>query len=126
MMLIYSSYRGELAVVLLIAALMGFTVQGAVCAFYGAAERSYPVEMKSTGIGWTIGVGRVGAITGHYIGGILLAMELPLPLNFLIFGTVMLIGAAVMWPLRAHRDERGQGPGTLSVYRRAAKKRSAQ
>lgn len=99
-MLIYSSYRGELAIVLLIAVLMGFTVQGAVGAFYGAAARAYPVEMKSSGIGWTIGVGRIGAITGPYIGGILLAMEVPLLLSFLIFGTVMLIGAAIMWPLR--------------------------
>jgi len=39
MMLIYATYRGELAVVLLLPVLMGFTVQGAVGAFFGAAAR---------------------------------------------------------------------------------------
>ncbi len=100
MMIIFSVYRGDLIIVLLIAFIMGFTVQGAVGAFYGAAARAYPVQMKSTGIGWTIGVGRVGAIMGPYFGGILMSLELPQLINFTIYGAIMLLGAVIVFPLQ--------------------------
>ncbi|PCI48231.1 MAG: MFS transporter [Alphaproteobacteria bacterium] len=103
MMIIFSVYRGELTVVLLIAFVMGFTVQGAVGAFYGAAARAYPVQMKSTGIGWTIGVGRIGAIIGPYFGGILMSMALPQLVNFTIYGAIMLLGAAFVFPLKSSK-----------------------
>lgn len=104
MMIIFSVYRGDLLIVLLIAFVMGFTVQGAVGAFYGAAARAYPVQMKSTGIGWTIGVGRIGAITGPYFGGILMSMALPQIVNFTIYGTIMLLGAAFVLPLKSSKN----------------------
>jgi MFS family permease len=104
-MVLYSVYRGELALVLLIATIMGFTVQGAVGAFYGAAAKVYPAHMKSTGIGWTIGVGRMGAIAGPFMGGYLLAMDLKLVVNFTIFGAIMLIAAVIIYPLRHYVDE---------------------
>ncbi|PHS25658.1 MAG: MFS transporter [Robiginitomaculum sp.] len=104
-MIVYSVYRGELILVLLIAMIMGFTVQGAVGAFYGAAAKVYPAHMKSTGIGWTIGVGRMGAIAGPFLGGYLLAMDLKLVVNFAIFGAIMLIAAIIIYPLRYYVDE---------------------
>lgn len=100
MMIIFSVYRGDLMMVLMIAFVMGITVQGAVGAFYGAAARAYPVQMKSTGIGWTIGIGRIGAIMGPYFGGILLDMDLSLLVNFTIYGAIMLLGATFVFPLR--------------------------
>jgi MFS family permease len=33
----------------------------------------YPVAMRSTGLGWALGVGRVGSIVGPAIGGLMLA-----------------------------------------------------
>ena len=100
MMIVYSVYRDQLAIILLIALVMGCTVQGAVGAFYGAAARAYPVELKATGVGWTIGIGRVGAIVGPYFGGILLSQGYPQLVNFSLYGLVMLLAAAAMLPLR--------------------------
>jgi len=34
----------------------------------------YPTVMRSTGVGWALGVGRVGAIVGPLIGGVMLGM----------------------------------------------------
>ncbi len=99
-MLVYATYRGDLVIVLLIATIMGFTVQGAVGAFYGTAAKAYPVEMKSTGVGWMIGIGRIGAILGPVVGGILLDANLPLLASFAFFGVLMLLAAAVLWPVR--------------------------
>ncbi|HVA16047.1 MAG TPA: MFS transporter, partial [Stellaceae bacterium] len=45
----------------------------------------YPTAIRSTGVGWALGVGRVGAIVGPVVGGILLAAHFtPRSLFFLI------------------------------------------
>ena len=37
----------------------------------------YPARMRSTGIGWALGIGRLGAIVGPGLGGVLLALGWP-------------------------------------------------
>lgn len=45
----------------------------------------YPTAVRSTGVGWALGVGRVGAIVGPVVGGMLLAAHIqPRNLFFLI------------------------------------------
>jgi len=53
---------------------VGFVAgQNALNALVGTA---YPAEMRSTGAGWALGIGRVGTIGGPLLGGILFALEL--------------------------------------------------
>jgi MFS transporter, AAHS family, 4-hydroxybenzoate transporter len=40
------------------------------------ASMTYPVEIRSTGLGWALGVGRVGSILGPAIGGLMLSTGL--------------------------------------------------
>ena len=35
----------------------------------------YPTYLRSTGVGWGLGVGRIGAIVGPYLGGMLLGRQ---------------------------------------------------
>jgi MFS transporter, AAHS family, 4-hydroxybenzoate transporter len=42
----------------------------------GYAAALYPVEIRSTGIGWALGVGRLGGIIGPIVGGVLLGLAL--------------------------------------------------
>lgn len=53
----------------------------------------YPTLMRSTAIGWALGVGRIGAIVGPTMGGILLSMKLPFQYNFLAFAIPGFIAA---------------------------------
>ena len=39
----------------------------------GIAAKFYPTEMRATGIGWALAVGRIGSIIGPAVGGLLLA-----------------------------------------------------
>ncbi len=57
----------------------------------------YPTEMRSTGIGWALGVGRIGAIIGPMMGGVLLTMKLPIHQNFLAFAIPGIIAAIMIW-----------------------------
>jgi AAHS family 4-hydroxybenzoate transporter-like MFS transporter len=53
--------------------LAGFGVVGGQVGVNALASMTYPVPMRSTGLGWALGIGRVGSIVGPTIGGIMLA-----------------------------------------------------
>ena len=53
--------------------LAGFGVVGGQVGVNALASMTYPVAMRSTGLGWALGVGRVGSIVGPTIGGLMLA-----------------------------------------------------
>jgi AAHS family 4-hydroxybenzoate transporter-like MFS transporter len=53
--------------------LVGFGVVGGQVGVNALASMTYPVAMRSTGLGWALGVGRVGSIVGPTIGGLMLA-----------------------------------------------------
>ena len=41
------------------------------------AAEVYPTAIRSTGVGWALGVGRIGSIIGPLVGGGLLALGWP-------------------------------------------------
>ena len=49
--------------------------------------------MRSTGVGWTSGIGRIGAMVGPFFGGVLLELSLPTHMNFMSFAIPALLGA---------------------------------
>jgi AAHS family 4-hydroxybenzoate transporter-like MFS transporter len=48
------------------------------------AARLYPPHVRGAGVGWTMGMGRLGSIAGPTIGGALLSAEPPLAFLFLV------------------------------------------
>jgi AAHS family 4-hydroxybenzoate transporter-like MFS transporter len=52
--------------------LAGFGVVGAQIGMNALAAGLYPTEIRSTGVGWALGVGRIGSIIGPVAGGMLL------------------------------------------------------
>jgi AAHS family 4-hydroxybenzoate transporter-like MFS transporter len=74
-----------------------------MCAVSLAAS-FYESTLRSTGVGWALGIGRIGAIIGPVIGGILIARHVTTPTLFLIAGAVSLgAGAAVFGIARITR-----------------------
>ncbi|MBC2666843.1 MFS transporter [Novosphingobium flavum] len=98
--LIFGGITMPLAGVLVTAYLMGVALQGGFNALYPIAARVYPDEIRATGIGWAMGIGRIGAFTGPLIGGWALAAHLPLVAVFGIFCIPLLIAAASVRTIR--------------------------
>jgi AAHS family 4-hydroxybenzoate transporter-like MFS transporter len=72
------------------------TVGSQMCAVSLSASY-YESALRSTGVGWALGIGRIGAIIGPVIGGVLIAQHVATPTLFLIAGAVSLgAGAAVL------------------------------
>lgn len=55
--------------------LAGLTVVGAQFGINALAARIYPTHVRSTGVSWGLGIGRLGSIVGPYIGGVLLQLR---------------------------------------------------
>lgn len=62
-----------LAVTIFIA---GFCVIGGQTGSNALASDFYPTAIRSTGVGWALGMGRIGSILGPFVGGWLLASSL--------------------------------------------------
>jgi AAHS family 4-hydroxybenzoate transporter-like MFS transporter len=53
----------------------GFCVVGGQIAANALAAGFYPTSVRATGVGWALGIGRVGSIIGPLVGGVLLAAQ---------------------------------------------------
>jgi MFS family permease len=90
LMLIFGYFHGSILVLILFG-LIGFGVQGGFVGMYSLAARLYPTEIRATGVGGAVGVGRIGAIFGPLLGGILIGAGLTMTINFMIFALPTLI-----------------------------------
>ena len=66
-------------------AIAGATTIGSQNLANSYVSQYYPSSIRSTGLGWALGIGRIGGIVGPLLGGILLASTLSLQFNFLVF-----------------------------------------
>lgn len=82
---------------LLVYFLLGFTLQGGFVGLYAVAARLYPTEFKTTGVGWAIGMGRVGGILAPLMGGLFISVGLSLSTNFFIFSIPALIASMLTY-----------------------------
>jgi MFS transporter, AAHS family, 4-hydroxybenzoate transporter len=53
----------------------GFCIVGGQPAVNALAGQYYPTALRSTGIGWSLGIGRVGSVLGPLVGGQLIALQ---------------------------------------------------
>lgn len=77
-----------------------FSSQVLVYAFVGA---NHPSSMRATAMGFSAGVGRIGAISGPLLGGILVSANLAYPWGFFAFAGVGLLGALIF--SRSHNQK---------------------
>ncbi|MEV0082477.1 MFS transporter [Saccharopolyspora sp. NPDC050642] len=77
-------------VAVLIAGCFVFSSQVLVYAYIGHV---YPAESRATGLGWSAGIGRIGAICGPLLGGAMLTAGIAYPWGFYAFAVVGVLGA---------------------------------
>ena len=63
------------AAAVLVAFIAGFCALGGLNGINALAASSYPSSLRSTGVGWALGIGRLGSILAPVLGGTLLAMQ---------------------------------------------------
>ncbi|HMT43876.1 MAG TPA: MFS transporter [Chakrabartia sp.] len=77
-MLIFGNVPMSVSAALAMAFLIGVTLQGGYNAMWPIAAGAYPDDVRATGIGWVMGIGRGGAVVGPIMAGYLLAANMSL------------------------------------------------
>ncbi len=90
------------------AGLAGAGTFGGMTLVYANVGQYYPVSSRATAPGWAAGIGRVGAITGPILGGILVGAGLAVPWGFYVFALAGPIAAIILFLMPrspAHAEE---------------------
>ena len=91
-MVIFAYAPNQLSLLRTLILLIGILQQGGFTGLYGAAAKIYPTEIRSTGIGWAIGLGRSGAVVGPAMAGFLIAAGVSMSANYYVFAVPMAMG----------------------------------
>jgi AAHS family 4-hydroxybenzoate transporter-like MFS transporter len=93
----------------------GFCIVGAQIGSNALAATFYPTFIRSTGVGWALGIGRIGSIVGPVLGGLMLSAGWHTPTIFLIGAIPVLIASAAVLAMsrlpssKRHLQERAAG-----------------
>jgi AAHS family 4-hydroxybenzoate transporter-like MFS transporter len=91
---------GNSGLELLVAALVaGMLTVGAQMCIIGLSASFYDTSLRATGVGWSLGAGRVGAVVGPVIGGVLIGAGLSTPALFFVAGLVSLAAAVAVFAM---------------------------
>ncbi|MDO4232009.1 MAG: MFS transporter [Lautropia sp.] len=102
-------FNSPTPVLYLLITIAGATTIGTQILLYATTAQFYPLSMRSTGLGWASGIGRTGAIVGPLLGGSLMAVALPLKMNFLAFAAPGLLAAVAIGVLAVRERRANQG-----------------
>jgi MFS transporter, AAHS family, 4-hydroxybenzoate transporter len=86
----------SVAFVMVAAALAGIGIICGQNTVNALAAAYYPTYIRATGVGWALGIGRIGAIVGPAVGGVMLALHLSGRTLFLLSAIPELIAFAAL------------------------------
>jgi MFS family permease len=71
-MIAFGLLQSGLSLMLIFGFVIGFFIFGSMIGLYAITPNIYATEIRNTGMGWAIGIGRIGAVVGPLIAGFLL------------------------------------------------------
>ncbi|QXH36605.1 MFS transporter [Pseudomonas muyukensis] len=81
----------------------GFCIIGGQLTLNAFVSNFYPAQVRATGTGWALGVGRFGSILGPLLGSLLLTLHMPVEQIFYFCAVPALLGALLVSQVRAPR-----------------------
>lgn len=82
---------------------IGFFVQGGFNGIWPTLSRLYDANIRATGVGYTVGIGRFGAILGPWLFGFLSDSGLEIKILFIIFSIPLLLMGGCIWSLNSDK-----------------------
>lgn len=75
------------------AVIVGFFINASVAGMYAVVSTRYPPQIRSTGVGWGVGMGRLGSILAPMLAGALLGAGMGPKELYFVFAVPMVIAA---------------------------------
>lgn len=80
--------------------LIGLAISGAFSNLYSVSLMLYPPQVRSTGLGWCIGLGRGGAVVSPMIAGLMIGAGISASDMLLCFAVPAVVAAACIWSIK--------------------------
>ncbi len=99
-MVAYGNISLNYAIVFILTFFIGIFVQGGFNGYWPATTRVYETGIRTTGVGWATGAGRLGAIAGPALFGLLSDLNFSISTLFILFSIPLLLSgiAVIMVP----------------------------
>ncbi len=76
--------------------LIGFSIFGAAVVLYATAAATFPPRVRATGIGLSMGAGRLGSFFGPFVAGVLLDADMGRMMTCLLLAIPVIVSAAIL------------------------------
>ncbi|MFL2547093.1 MAG: MFS transporter [Candidatus Rariloculaceae bacterium] len=90
----------QLNLIIVLATAIGFFVYGYIAGLFAIAARLYPANIRTTGVGWAIGLGRIGSTASPAFAGLLFAAGWSDEAVYWVFAVPQVIGLLLMLSIR--------------------------
>ena len=104
LMCVFVSMLGSLGVAFAMALLIGVFVNGCVAGLYALTPGIYTVTQRVTGLGWAIGIGRVGAIVSPLVAGRLIDASWKPDQLFTLYGAAFVLATGAIYFLQRKKS----------------------
>jgi MFS family permease len=104
-MTLFGFLETNLAVMLTVTFLSGVVLAGSMIGLYVIIPDIYPARVRSTGTGWAIGFGRLGAVAGPYLAGVLIAAGWERYLYYFVLSLPLLIAMLIILRLQITKPD---------------------
>src|SRR6202042_2563528 len=94
MTIIFGSLPADTLILLVAALALGFFLHTSITVLYVVVPTIFPAAVRATGTGFSMSIGRVGAVTGPLVAGWLMAAGFQRPVYFTALALPMLIAIA--------------------------------
>ncbi|MDN8613590.1 MFS transporter [Variovorax ginsengisoli] len=95
-LVVFGLCTDQLSAAFAAASAIGAFIFASMAGLYAFAPVIYPAAVRTTGLGWAIGVGRLGAVLGPFVAGLLLDRNWPAPHLYFIYALPLVAAAAAV------------------------------
>jgi benzoate transport len=99
MVVVFGQGQTTLTHLSLVCAATGFFTNGGIVGIYGILAKAFPTQLRATGTGFAVGVGRAGAMLAPIIAGFLFRAGNSLEFVAIAMGSGSLVAAIALWLL---------------------------
>lgn len=106
LMVLFGPLASNLHVALIMGIVIGFFLFGSMIGLYTITPRLYSAAVRTTGMGWGIGIGRLGAISSPMVAGILIDLGWQSSSLYLMFSLPLFCAALIIYFLKRRSTDR--------------------
>lgn len=90
---IFGSLPPNMSLLMVVGVAIGFLLNGSMIGLYAIVPQIYAADVRTFGTGWAIGIGRLGAVLGPYVAGLIISAGVDKSVFYVLLSAPVLLVA---------------------------------